>query len=225
MDKVLIILFTLLFSITSSVGWSLEMKDLVKRDGVYYKKFTDIPFTGKVTLKTCESNEPLCKELVNLKNGKKDGFGIKFWNNGQLKYKINYANGEKNGSFIEHHYNGQLETKGIFKNNKKDGSWITYHSNGQLASQGNYKNNRKDGSWIQYYSNGSLEGKYVYKDNYVNGLQEFYWDNGQLRSKCIIKNKGRDQHCIGYKKDGSLWQKITGEFKRGIRISNNPLDK
>jgi len=224
MRNLLITFFTVLFCLTLSVGWTLEYKDLIKRDGVFYEKFTDVPFNGKVTLKSCESNEPHCKELVNLKNGKKDGFGLKFWDNGQLRYKINYVNGVKNGSFIEHHYNGQLETKGFFKNNKKDGSWIKYHSNGQLASEGNYKNDKKDGSWVQYHPNGNLEGKYVYKNNFVNGLQEFYWENGQLRSKCKIKNKGNDQHCIGYKKDGSLWQEITGEFKRGIRISNNPLN-
>jgi len=174
--KLLITTLTLLYFITSSVSWGVTKKDLVNENGIYYSKSSDIPFTGNVTLKTCESNEPHCKELVNLKNG------------------------------------------------KKDGSWITYHSNGQLASQGNYKNNRKDGAWIEYHSNGSLKGKYVYKDNYVNGLQEFYWDDGQLRSRCIIKNKGRDQHCIGYKKDGSLWKEIAGEFKHGIRISNNPLN-
>ena len=93
-----------------------------------------------------------------------------------------------------------------------------------MASQGNYKNNRKDGAWIEYHSNGSLKGKYVYKENFVHGLQEYYWDNGQLRSKCIIKNEEKYQHCIGYKKDGSLWKEIAGEFKHGIRISNNPLN-
>ena len=25
------------------------MRDLVQRDGVYYKKFSDVPFSGKVT--------------------------------------------------------------------------------------------------------------------------------------------------------------------------------
>ena len=93
--KLLITPLTLLYFIESSVSWGVTMKNLVNKNGIYYSESSDFPFTGKVTLKTCESNEPLCKELVNLKNGKKDGFGIKFWNNGQLKYKINYANGEK----------------------------------------------------------------------------------------------------------------------------------
>jgi len=36
---------------------------LVKRDGIYYEKFTDVPFTGKVDGKTTGY----------FKNGKRDG--------------------------------------------------------------------------------------------------------------------------------------------------------
>jgi len=63
MKKVFSIFFTVLFCLTSSVGWSLEYKDLVKRDGIYYEKFTDVPFTGKVDGKTTGY----------FKNGKRDG--------------------------------------------------------------------------------------------------------------------------------------------------------
>ena len=40
------ILFLLL--ILSSPSWGLSMDDLVQRGGLYYEKFTDVPFTGKV---------------------------------------------------------------------------------------------------------------------------------------------------------------------------------
>ena len=45
--KHLLIIFTLLLT---SVSWSkdVDIKDLVKRDGLYYEKFTDEPFTGNV---------------------------------------------------------------------------------------------------------------------------------------------------------------------------------
>ena len=64
MNKILITFFTVLFCLTSSVGWSLEYKELIKRDGLYYKKFTDVPFTGKIT----------GKEQGLIKNGGKEGF-------------------------------------------------------------------------------------------------------------------------------------------------------
>ena len=46
--KHLLIIFTLLLT---SVSWSkgVDWNNLVKRDGLYYEKFTDKTFTGKVT--------------------------------------------------------------------------------------------------------------------------------------------------------------------------------
>jgi hypothetical protein len=44
-----ILLLTLLFP---SLAYGETMDDLVWRDGIHYKKFSDVPFTGKVTGKT-----------------------------------------------------------------------------------------------------------------------------------------------------------------------------
>ena len=43
-------LVALLFiSLLSSPSWSMTLDDLVEREGLYYEKFTDVPFTGEVT--------------------------------------------------------------------------------------------------------------------------------------------------------------------------------
>ena len=67
-----IILF-LFLSLLSSPCWSenFTMDDLVERDGLYYKKFTDVPFTGKITGRGQGS----------IKNGKKDGEWIIYHKN------------------------------------------------------------------------------------------------------------------------------------------------
>ena len=41
-----ILLLTLLFP-SLTFGETVKRGDLVKRDGIYYKKFSDVPFTGK----------------------------------------------------------------------------------------------------------------------------------------------------------------------------------
>ena len=50
------------------------MDDLVERDGLFYKKFTDIPFSGEIT------------GLRNgrIKNGKESGLWKIYYPNGQL---------------------------------------------------------------------------------------------------------------------------------------------
>ena len=141
------ILLTILFlSLLSSPSWSETFDDLVQRDGVYYKKFSEVPFTGKVT--------GLYKGLI--KNGKKEGAWISYYSNGQLESKGNYKNGEFEGEWIRYHENGDLSLKSNYENGKKEGAWISYYSNGQLESKGNYENGKREGAWISYYWGGEV---------------------------------------------------------------------
>ena len=111
MNKTLITFFTIIFCLTSSIGWSLDYKDLVERDGIYYKSFTDVPFTGEVT----------GKKQGLLKNGKEEGFWTEYYFSDQvfLENKGNYKNGKKEGSWVEYHITGQLNSKGNYNNGKK----------------------------------------------------------------------------------------------------------
>lgn len=111
------------------------MGDLVKREGIYYQKFTDVPFTGKVT----------GKEQGSIKNGKWDGAVVTYWDNGQLWYKQNYKNGMLDGVFISYNENGQLFAKGNHKNGKKEGPWVYYNEDGTIFKlmTGTYKDNVK----------------------------------------------------------------------------------
>ena len=54
------------------------MADLVERDGLTYKKFTDVPFTGEV-------DEGL--RQGNFKNGKHEGLWTYYDKTGQLRAK------------------------------------------------------------------------------------------------------------------------------------------
>ena len=82
--KHLLIIFSLLLT---SVSWSksIDSKDLVKRDGLYYEKFTDKPFTGKVTgLKQGK-----------IKKGKIKGKWNEYWQSGTLKETYTVKKGKK----------------------------------------------------------------------------------------------------------------------------------
>ena len=78
------------------------MDDLVKRDGLYFKKFTDVPFTGNLTGKTQGA----------FRNGKKEGTWFVFYNNGQLSYKGTYKDGEEEGSWVYYSSNGSVLNRG-----------------------------------------------------------------------------------------------------------------
>ena len=118
-------------SLLSSPSWSEDIGDLVKRTDLYFEKFTDVPFTGKVTGKVQGS----------IKNGKWDGAVVTYRDDGQLWYKQNYKNGVLEGAFISYNENGQILAKGNHKNDKKEGSWIFYNEDGTIltALTGTYK--------------------------------------------------------------------------------------
>ena len=61
------------------------MDDLVETNGLYYKKFTDVPFTGKVTGQLNGK----------IKNGKRRGLWKIYYDNGQLRGKGNFKDGKQ----------------------------------------------------------------------------------------------------------------------------------
>ena len=77
--RTLFIIPLVLMSLVSSPSWGLTMDNLISRDGLFYKKFTDIPFTGEVEGMWSGS----------IKNGKYEGTWVSYHSNGQLKGKLN----------------------------------------------------------------------------------------------------------------------------------------
>ena len=111
MKKLFLILFFSISSI-SSPTWGETMSDLIDREGIYYTKFSDVPFTGEV--------EGLYQGKF--KNGKKDGSWFKYRINGQLYFKGDYRNGKREGCWFFYYMHGQLLSKGDYKNGKEEAS-------------------------------------------------------------------------------------------------------
>ena len=129
---VLLLLLILLFPSLALMD-TVNFNDLIFRNGVHYKKFTEVPFTGKVT----------GLEQGKMKDGKKDGPWVMYFDSGQLEYKGTYNNGKKEGPWVSYWDNGQLLSKGTYKNGKKEGPWVSFWSDGRLNQKGTYKNGKK----------------------------------------------------------------------------------
>ena len=105
--KYLLILSCLLFT---SVGWSkdVSMDDLVQRDGLYYEKYTDVPFTGNV----------IGQQQGKISKGKREGEWLNYYENGQLEYKKYYKDDKFDGEWLYYNKNGQLEISKIYKDDE-----------------------------------------------------------------------------------------------------------
>ena len=73
--RTLFIIPMVLMSLVSFPSWGLSMTDLVYREGLYYEKFSNVPFTGEV-------NQGLQKGKF--EGGKEHGTWLEYWENGQL---------------------------------------------------------------------------------------------------------------------------------------------
>ena len=117
-------------------SFGLTVDDLIKRDGLYYEKFTDVPFSGEI------DEGPVRGEL---KDGKREGPWVYYYDNGQLDNKGVYENGRKEGPWVSYWSNGQLSYKGVFKNGRKEGPWVSYNKDGNAYKEGTgtFKNGGK----------------------------------------------------------------------------------
>ncbi len=88
------------------------MGDLVYREGVYYQKFTDVPFTGDI-------DEGF--ERGSFKNGKKHGLWTKFWASGQLMGRGHFQYGNMEGVWFEYGRSGNLRNKREYINGEQEG--------------------------------------------------------------------------------------------------------
>ena len=88
------------------------MDDLVERGGVFYKKFTDIPFTGELDEKTIRGS---------FKDGREEGSWVMYWDNGKLMSKGEYKNGRQEGLWKHFKKDGSVwkDHTGIYKNGVK----------------------------------------------------------------------------------------------------------
>jgi antitoxin component YwqK of YwqJK toxin-antitoxin module len=112
--KTIFLLPILLLSLISTPCLSETMGDLVKRDGIYYKKLTETPFTGKVT----------GRFQGRLENGKKEGEWVKYHDT-KIFSKGSYKNGKREGDWVGYHDNGNVSYRGSYKNGKKEGEWVS----------------------------------------------------------------------------------------------------
>ena len=151
------ILLTVFLFPALAVSEEVTLDDLIQRDGIFYEKSSNVPFTGKVT----------GLQQGRFKNGVMEGPWVSYHENGQLLSEGAFKNGETGGPWVLYYDNGRLSMKGTFKNGKYEGSWVFYYDNGQLEMKGDFTNGEREGLWIDYYDDGQLNRK----GNYKNGVR------------------------------------------------------
>jgi len=134
---------------------------LNKRDGVFYTKDTNEPYSGQV---------------------------FSLYDDGKKKEEGTIKDGRKDGEWTEWHYNGQKKLEGTYKDGKEDGVWTWWYENGQKRKEGILKNWRSDGLTTAWYENGQKWYEVTFKDGKRDGLSTTWYENGRKRFETTYKD-------------------------------------
>lgn len=180
MKKLSLILICLFVSFELKTK-ELSLLELKFRDGLYYEKFSDNPYSGMVTGRV----------QGKIKKGKQVGKWLTFDRDGSLVKKLYYKNGKEHGESVIYSF-GQIDQKSNFKNGKEHGEKIFFHPNGKIKSKSFYKNDKKHGDYIEYYTNGELELKEKYKNDKREGLSIKYNESGKIINRGYYKDDKKE---------------------------------
>ena len=130
----------------------INIETLVERDGVYYTKDTNKPYTGDVFELYKDGGR---KYTGSLKGGKKDGI-CTWW------YKY-----------------GRKDEERTYKDGRLDGLRTVWFEYGQKRFEETYKDGELDGLVTMWYENGQKWIEFTYKDG--KEISRKFWDkNGNI---------------------------------------------
>lgn len=171
------VLICLFLSILPPMSWAMTMDELVKREGLYYEKFSDVPFTGEVD----------GIQQGSISKGLKGGKWTVFHRSGQLSEKGNFSDGKKSGEWSFYHENGEVSARGNFLKDERNGAWKYFGEDGSLDEKGNYLHGKRDGPWAEYYPNGNLQNW----GEYLLGLKQGRWVENSLYLSALLNDKDK----------------------------------
>ena len=171
------------------------LDDLVVRDGLLYKKFTDVPFSGEIEGKASGK----------LKNGKWHGRRLYFYSNGQLAERANYNNGLLEGKSTSYNENGTIWLEGEYLNNKKQGLWKISNANGKLLKHKTYKDGVLTGTYASFYLNGNTSQTGQCSLGKREGKWESFHENGKIRRMGMYRNDLKEGEWLTYDESGTLF--------------------
>ncbi|QHT70262.1 hypothetical protein GXP67_28235 [Rhodocytophaga rosea] len=202
--KPALIIFLILYTITTSIQAQQIKKSIILHDGydddnnlvrnhtvIHYLYTSKRLIAGYVTL----------DQLVEYANRDHfNNFSASIRRDTLLYFHGILEKGKKNGTFLD------LPQDNVFyvysyQNDKHNGEFVGYYHSGQVYCKGNYKQGKQVGEYRQYYANGKPSLYRAFADGVENLLyQEYYYQNGQVESKGSLYNgkKVNEWHYFAY---------------------------
>lgn len=211
-------LTALIVILFSSPAFSLTIDDLVERQGLYYEKFTNTPYSGAVE----------GREQGKFRNGKKEGVWNIYYASGQLSQSENYKNGKLNGELVGFTRNGNVLYRGQMKDGSGYGEWLTFfYDSSQVSVRETYKDGKAYGLTYGYNKDGTLDYTVEVSHGKWNGLYSGYNEDGTVQFTKEYKNGVEVSELSAGEGSGNqiskLYFEFTGTFTTNLQGSRKML--
>ena len=146
--------------------------DLVQREGLYYKKFSDEPFNGQLDGKV----------QTKVQKGYFHGSWLKFDDDGKLMEKGFHQNGKRYGTWKYFSSYGRLSYSQEYEDGILNGETKNYGSDGMLSSIQMMTDGKLTSSVNYYYQQGALKAEVKTQDSMRHGVSKWYYRNGKIKT-------------------------------------------
>lgn len=195
-----------------ALAQSIHPDSLEQREGLYYEKGSDAPYSGQV-----ENPGQMIGQV-------EDGLRVGAWKawhaNGQLNWVFEHEDGQLAHRTIWH-ANGAKRMEGRFVDGKPDGIHPRWDEAGQKVSEEAYRAGTRDGPRRLWDPKGHLLQETKYEEGQRHGPSTWYYATGQKRWETHYANGQRTGTWTQWTSNGELF--MQSEWKDGTLVSrHNP---
>jgi len=171
----------------------------------------------------------------------KDGYWLRYAQEGDTLLFCNYSHNELNGIYEEHYGDGHVKARILYEKGQRTDTAYFWEFNGELSfieiyqktnisnvthttrinkdqqviALGYLKQDVADSTWKEFYPDNKLKSKATYKNGKLNGWVETYYLNGILLQRAEFKEQQLDGKVLLYYPEGS--PKSECNYKQGIQ--------
>ena len=196
MNRTSIVLFLLLLvRMPSGFAQTVTSSQLEQREGTWYLKATNTPFTGAV-------NDPgeLAGAIV---DGKREGRWTAWQENGEPSWIDYYEQGNRTYHAM-YFPTGSMRVELHYKEGQLDGVLKQWYASGTLQAQTDYANGQRHGTRTLW----DIDGKLLYEASYtrgtLHGTATWWYNNGRKRWETFYESGDRSGVWTQWGQDGRI---------------------
>ncbi len=157
---------------TAALAQAVHPDELEQREGLYYEKGSDTPYSGKV--------EDPGQMVGQVEDGQRTGQWKGWHENGRQAWVSEYEEGRTRRHAMWYP-NGQMRFEGNYGESGPDGLHVSWREDGQKVSERSYRQGKPDGKRQVWAPEGHLLHVAQYQDGQQHGPTIWYYADGQKR--------------------------------------------